>query len=136
MGSRILRAIAIRTDHDSWDGTSMATPPITFAFRPGVSPERQDDVLAGIGGWAGIAAVGRVMPDATLDALTRICYAYLRCGRCGPSDRVVDQPPRDRIGVGAIRPVHAMKGMTCLKSPSNGMTLKPARSVTAGWSSV
>jgi len=50
---------------------------ITFAFHPGVPRERQDERLAEIARWKQLDQVSRLKPDAQLDSLFRLCYAYL-----------------------------------------------------------
>jgi hypothetical protein len=50
---------------------------ITFAFRPDVARERQDEILAEIAAWAQIEQAAHLKPDTKLELLLRLCYAYL-----------------------------------------------------------
>jgi hypothetical protein len=51
---------------------------ITFAFRPGVPRDRQDEVLAEICSWKQIDQAAHLKPDAKLDELLRLAYAYIK----------------------------------------------------------
>ena len=55
---------------------------LTFASRPGVARERQDEVLADIRAWKGIDSAGRMMSGAEPDSLSRHCYAYIQDSAC------------------------------------------------------
>ncbi len=50
---------------------------ITFAFRPHVSRQRQEELLTEIAAWKQVDQAAHLKPDTKLDALLRLCYAYL-----------------------------------------------------------
>lgn len=51
---------------------------VTFSFRQDVSRERQDQILDEISAWRQIEGASHLKPDAKLDLLLRLCYAYVR----------------------------------------------------------
>lgn len=50
---------------------------VMFNFRPNVSPQRQDAILAQIETWDGISKTARLKPDAKRPEILRMCYAYV-----------------------------------------------------------
>ncbi|MGE0129517.1 MAG: hypothetical protein AB7U82_15680 [Blastocatellales bacterium] len=56
----------------------MSKPVVTFAFHPGVSRERQDEILSEIGSWDEVDQAGQVNPESPIESFTRMCFAYLK----------------------------------------------------------
>jgi hypothetical protein len=51
---------------------------VTFSFRPEVSRERQEEVLAEIERWKQIEHASHLKPDAKMSELMRLCFAYVK----------------------------------------------------------
>ncbi|MGE0104010.1 MAG: hypothetical protein AB7H86_03210 [Blastocatellales bacterium] len=50
---------------------------ITFAFRSEVPVTRQEQLLAEIADWEHIEQAEPLKPDSTVEALRRMCFAYI-----------------------------------------------------------
>ncbi len=50
---------------------------VLFNFRPNVSPERQEVLLAQMNAWEGVSKAGHLKPDTRSAQVLRMCYAYI-----------------------------------------------------------
>src|SRR4051812_10662201 len=57
-----------------------AMTPISFAFKTGISRERQEEVLTQVGQLTGVQKVARLLPDSSDPVVQRMCNLYVRAG--------------------------------------------------------